>query len=315
MSTVTIAPDGPRHPAEVPPGPLRPTPNPALQVPGTALSILAVIALGLVCHLVLISQLAYERNQQTAFADYRAELALGTAPVGQFRTDFVDGVPGPERLVEPGSPVAVLTVPRIGLRTVVGEGTAGGVLRGGPGHRRDTVLPGQAGTSVIMGRRAAYGGPFRDLDLLVPGDTITATTGQGTHTYVVTGVRRPGDPAPAAAAADQGRLTLITALGPEFMPTDVLRVDAALASPVQPTPARRFGSGSIPAAEQAMAGDPDAWTPVLLWGQALLVAALALTWLRARWGRWQSWIVGVPVLLALGVATADQAVRLLPNLL
>ncbi|OKI73880.1 sortase [Micromonospora sp. CB01531] len=315
MSTVTIDPQGPRPSADAPAGVPRRAASLAYQVPGTALSILAALALGLVCHLVLISQLAYERDQQTAFADFRAELALGTAPVGQFRTEFVNGVPGPERLVEPGSPVAVLSVPRVGLSAVVREGTDGGVLRSGPGHRRDTVLPGQAGNSVIMGRRAAYGGPFRDLDLLVPGDTITATTGQGSHTYVVTGLRRPGDPAPAPPDTGQGRLTLITALGTEFMPTDVLRVDAALASPAQPAPARRFGAAALPASEQAMASDADAWTPVLLWGQALLLAALGTTWLRARWGRWQSWIVSMPVLLALGVATADQAIRLLPNLL
>ncbi|MET7949686.1 sortase [Micromonospora sp. NPDC005324] len=313
MSTVTIEPPGPRE-APDPAGPTRPATSPAFQVPGTALSILAAIAFGLVCHLLLLSQLTYQREQQTAFADFRAELARGTAPVGQFRANFVDGGEGPERLVEPGSPVAVLSVPRVGLRAVVREGTDGGVLRSGPGHRRDTVLPGQAGNSVIMGRRAAYGGPFRDLDLLVPGDTISATTGQGTHDYVVTGLRRTGDPAPASAPG-QGRLTLVTALGTEFMPTDVLRVDAALASTAQPTPARRFGVAALPGAEQAMASDPDAWTPVLLWGQALLLAVLGITWLRSRWGRWQSWIVGVPVLLALGAATADQAVRLLPNLL
>ncbi|MBY8871937.1 sortase [Micromonospora sp. PLK6-60] len=310
MSTLTIEPDRPRS---APPEPA-PRAMPGLQVPGTALSILAALALSLVCHLTLVSQLAYERDQQTAFAELRGELARGTAPVGQFRTDFDDSPEGTERLVGPGTPVAMLTIPRVGLRAVVREGTDGGVLRAGPGHRRDTVLPGQAGTSVIMGRRAAYGGPFRDLDLLVPGDVVTATTGQGTHTYVVTGLRRPGDRAPEPAPG-QGRLTLITALGTEFMPTDVLRVDANLVSEVQPTPARRFGASALPAAEQAMATDPDAWTPVLLWGQALLLAALALTWLRSRWGRWQSWIVGLPVLLAIGVATADQAIRLLPNLL
>ncbi len=64
-----------------------------------------------------------------------------------------------------------------------------------------------------------------------------------------------------------------------------------------------------------MARDPDAWMPLVLWGQALLVAALALAWARIRWGGWQTWLVGVPVLGALGLAAADQAARLLPNLL
>jgi hypothetical protein len=34
-----------------------------------------------------------------------------------------------------------------------------------------------------------------------------------------------------------------------------------------------------------------------------------------RWGRWQAWIVGVPVLLAVGLAVADLASSFLPNLL
>ncbi|WP_433530886.1 sortase domain-containing protein [Micromonospora sp. CA-263727] len=324
MSTATMNPLAP-PPAEPPvaatppsaPPPLRRSVNLALQVPGTALSILAVLALGMVLHLTVVSQLQYQRNQQTAFADFRSELAQGTAPVSQYRIDYREDPEGREMLVAPGSPVALLHIPRIGLDAVVFEGTSADVLRSGPGHRRDSVLPGQRGTSVIMGRRAAYGGPFRDLELLMPGDVIRVTTGQSEnrHEYVVTGIRHPGDPVPDPPAADGGRLTLITALGTEFMPTDVMWVDADLASDVQPTPARRFTAAALPPAELAMGTDPDAWTPVMLWAQALLFTVLAVTYLRNRWGGWQAWIAGGPLLAALGCAACDQAVRLLPNLL
>ncbi|BCB84283.1 class E sortase [Phytohabitans suffuscus] len=299
-----------------PPRPGPPSISLALQLPGIALSILAAVALGFVVHLTLLSQVQYERNQQTAFADFRAELARGTAPVGQTRLEFADGSEeGTERLVEPGSAVAVLRIPAIGLRTVVVEGTSGEALQGGPGHRRDSVLPGQAGTSVVMGRRAAYGGPFRDLDLLLPGDRIIVTTGQGEHEYRVRGLRYPGEPAPPPLAEGKGRLTLVTADGDPFIPQDIVRVDAELSSPTQPTPARKFGPASLPPEEAALATDTGAWTPLMLWAQALLLATLAVTYLRARWGGWQAWIVGAPVLLALGLAIADQAARLLPNLL
>ncbi|WP_213450680.1 sortase [Rhizomonospora bruguierae] len=289
-------------------------PRLALVLPGAAVTILAVLILALVAHLTVISQLQYQRTQQVAYADFRAELARGTAPVGQTRVDFATGR---EKLVDPGTAVAVLDVPAIGLHAVVFEGTSGDVLRSGPGHRRDTVLPGQAGASVVMGRRAAYGAPFRDLDLLLPGDLIFVTTGQSDerHQYRVIGPRRPGDPVPQPPAANAGRLTLITALGPAFMPEDSLRVDADLVSPVRPAPRRVFGAASLPAAEQVMGTDPGAWTPLMLWGQALLLAALGLTYFRLRWGRWQTWLVGVPVLGALALAAADQAAGLLPNLL
>src|SRR5262245_44126985 len=104
--------------------------NTPLQVAGSALSILAALTIGMALHLTVISQLQYQRNQQTAFANFRTELKLGTAPVGQFRVEFDDrGQALPARPVEPGSPVAVLRIPAIGLQTLVVEGTGGDVLR------------------------------------------------------------------------------------------------------------------------------------------------------------------------------------------
>jgi hypothetical protein len=67
--------------------------------------------------------------------------------------------------------------------------------------------------------------------------------------------------------------------------------------------------------ELPMHGEDSAWVPLVLWGEALLLAAVALTLARARWGRWQAWTAGVPVLGALGLIVADQVVRLLPNLI
>jgi sortase A len=321
VDPVAATPAGPADPgpaagppvASVPgppvPPPVRPRyqPHLAIYLPGAMLSILAVLLLGLVANLALLSQLRYERTQQVAYADFRAELANATAPVSQ------RGVDG--QLLEPGTAVAVLEIPAVGLRSVVFEGTSADVLMSGPGHRRDTVLPGQIGTSVIMGRQAAYGGPFGALWRLEAGDLITVTTGQGHNSFRVIGVRRPGDPVPLPAEVASGRLTLVTADGTRFLPTDLLRVDAELITPVQQTPARVFGARSLPPAEQALATDRQAWTPLVFWGQGLLLAALAVTWLRARWDRWQAWIVGVPVLIALGIPVADQVARLLPNLL
>jgi sortase A len=65
-----------------------------------------------------------------------------------------------------GTPVALLEIPRLGLREVIVEGTSSDPMMSGPGHRRDTPLPGQVGTSVIAGWRATYGGPFRSIDQL-----------------------------------------------------------------------------------------------------------------------------------------------------
>ena len=273
----------------------------------SVLLIFSVLTLCFLANLLIVSQLVHARDQEVLYSDFRSELANAIAPVGQ--TD-VNGA-----LLRPGAPVAVLEIPDIGLQEVVVEGTTSTVTQSGPGHKRDTVLPGQAGTSVIYGRQAAFGGPFGQLEILQPGMTIVATTGQGPAEYRVIGVRRPGDPLPPALQQGQGRLTLVTAMGPRFMPTDLLRVDAELVTPAQPAPPRVISAASLDPAEQAMAGDPAGLVPLLLWMQLLLVVAVATVWLVVRWGRWQAWLVAAPIVFFAGVMASMSALRLLPNLL
>ncbi|PRX91745.1 sortase [Allonocardiopsis opalescens] len=321
LPPVQAAPPAPPKPAPAAGGGTRAPRPPAVvaaplsvYVSGMALSILAAFLLGLVAHVTVVSQLRYERAQQIAYTELRAQLANALAPTGQTVVDPLDPEAQP-RLVAMGAPVALLEIPAIGLRTVVGEGTTSSVLADGPGHRRDTVLPGQAGTSVIMGRQAAYGGPFAELATLAPGTEFTVTTGQGEHGYRVLGVRLPGDPLPQPPAQDEGRLTLVTAHGRPFLPEDVLRVDAELVSEVQPAPGRVIAAGTLPPEEGTLAGDDRAWIAVVLYGQAVAIAAAVITWARFRWGPRQAWIVGAPVLGFLGLSMADQIARLLPNLL
>lgn len=279
----------------------------ALRLPGLALTIIGVLLLGFVGQLALLSQLGHARAQELAFDEFRVQLADGTAPIGQLNGD--------EELWPLGTAVAVLEIPALDLREVVFEGTTSAMLQDGPGHRRDTVLPGQEGTSVIMGRQATYGGPFGRLDLLQPGEPFTVTTGQGAHTYHVTGVRREGDPQPSPLADGEGRLTLVTAGGDPFRPDDVLRVDAELVSDPVPTPSRPFRSADLPEEEQAMKGDPSGWVAVMLWAQATAFAAIGVAWASVRWGTAQAWTIGVPLLGGLGIALADATAVLLPNLM
>lgn len=278
-----------------------------LYVVSSMLTIISVLALTFGVTLGLVGTVKHARDQQTAYATLRGQLANATAVVTQ--TDAKG------RLNRLGTPLAVLDIPQLGIREVVFEGTTSGVLSSGPGHRRDTPLPGQAGTSVIMGRQAAYGGPFKNLKDLRPGNVFTVTTGQGTHTYRVISRRLAGDPVPPALAEGKGRLVLVTAAGVPWVPEGILRVDADLVSGVQPSGPRPLTAASLPIPERALEGDPSVWIWVLLLGQALLATSLTVTWARFRWGVWQAWLCGGPLLLALGIALADQVARLLPNLL
>jgi len=269
---------------------------------------LAVSLLGFAVWITFVSHLYYDRVQHDAYATYRAELAQAIAPTGP--TDPNNS----KKLLAQGSPVAVLTIPEIGLNAVVLEGTSGSVLEGGPGHLRDTQLPGQIGFSEIMGRRAAYGGPFARLANLSPGQLFSVTTGQGVFRYRVIDRRSAGDPVPRFTS-HQGWLVLATAAGPAYAPTGVIRVDANLISKPQPTPTMVISSTEIGPGELALGTDSLAWVPLVLWGQALVLVAIGLSWLATRWGRWQTWVVALPVLSYLGLAVADQVTRLLPNLM
>ena len=244
------------------------------------------------------------RRQVVLYNDLREQLALQTAPLGG--------------QIVPGTPVALITAPSIGMAdVVVVEGTASGDLMAGPGHRRDTVLPGQTGVSVLYGRSALFGGPLAGVTNARPGDSIQVTTGQGVFTYVVDRLRRAGDPLPPTLAAGAGRLTLATAEGSgrlgDWAPSAVVYLDATLKGQAQPYPPGR--PLAVPQAERAMQGDPSALLPLALALPLLLIAVLASLWAWARWGAWQTWLVGAPLCLAALWTVSQAAVQLLPNML
>lgn len=277
------------------------------KIVGTTLLMLGTVLIGFAFQFTALSQVSAARAQQLAEERLRFELADATAPIGQVGADG--------RLLPLGTPVAVLEIERIGVRTVVLEGTSARVTVDGPGHRRDTPLPGQPGASVVYGRQSSHGGPFGGLAALRPGDIITVTTGQGVSSYAVRGLRRAGDPLPGALASGAGRLTLVTVEGLPFLPDSLLRVDAELTSAPKPSPGRVLGYPALDPSELAMAGDPVA-LPMLAFVLLLLLLVTPLLLLSRRfWGPWQTWIVALPVLIALGSLAAQQLAVLLPNLL
>jgi hypothetical protein len=303
------------------------------QTAGTSMLILAVTALGFVAWVTLISGLHYDKAQLNAYEALRVELANGTAPNGAYQqapavlgsqgsgassifgTPTTPTQPPAPTLVPDGAPLAVLSIPAISLRSVILQGTTGSVLEGGPGHLRDTPMPGQVGVSVILGRKQAYGGPFGGLASLVPGDSITVVTGQTNALYKVVDLRRGGDPLPSALAPGGGRMVLVTADGSPLEPTGVLYVDADLASAPQPAPAQTLPPGDQAASENAMGTEPAAWLPIVLWGLLLVVVAGVLSWLWIAWGRWQTWLIAVPIVGFIVLAISDEVTRLLPNLI
>ena len=102
-----------------------------------------------------------------------------------------------------GSPVAQLKIPSIGLDWTVVEGVGVPDLKKGPGHFRETPMPGQLGNAAIAGHRTTYGAPFFDLDKVQLGDLIEVGTLRrrcssyavtGTTVVAAVGVRRRSSP-------------------------------------------------------------------------------------------------------------------------
>lgn len=280
---------------------------PRLRLARAVLVALCAVSTMLLVQLALVSSLQQRSAQQRLYDRFRSQLANLTAPVGP--TD-VDG-----RELAIGSPVSLLEVPDIGLRQVVVEGTTGTALFDGPGHRRDTPLPGQEGVAIVMGRRASFGGPFARLAELEPGAVIQVTTGQGVFDYRVTGVRREGDLGPPPPAGGEGRLVLATADGPAYVPGGVLRVDAELDGDAQPGPRRLVAGPGLPPAEDLLGSDRSGLWMLVLWLQVLVVLAFAATWAWHRWGRAQTWVVFTPPLVLVSLHASNGATAVLPNLL
>ncbi|MDQ6526680.1 class E sortase [Nocardioides sp. LHD-245] len=296
----------PRRRAPRPVRPARPVGPPnrvetAGSVISTSTTMVALVTLWMALQMLVLGGVAQERSQTLLYQEFRAQVAAATAPVGP--------------VTEPGAPVALLEIPRLGMQQVVVEGTASGDLLAGPGHLRNTVLPGQAGTSVVLGRAATYGSPFADVDRLEPGDRIEVTVGQGRVVFTVQGLRRSGDALPQPLASGRSRLTLVTAEGQgrlsAIAPGETLYVDAE-ASSAFPAPAGL--PPTVPESEKPMGLDTGV-LPLLALDLALLLAlTLGVIAARQRWSLVHVWVVATPLALALAWVTTDGVMRLLPNL-
>jgi len=267
------------------------------------LATVSLLSLWFVAYAVVLTPFQESSRQTVLYSTLRQSLSQQTAPLGG--------------TIAPGTPVALMNAPSLGISdTTVVEGTSSGDLMSGPGHKSDTVLPGQAGVSVLYGRASLFGGPFASVPQAKVGDPISVITGQGTFTYTISGLRRANDPFPAALTGTGGRLTLVTAEGTgrlgALRPDGVVYVDATLKGDGQPSPGH---PATVPLAEQAMQGDPSAMLPLAVLLPLLIGSVMFIVWARARWGGWQTWVIGAPLVFATLWAVSQCAVQLLPNLI
>jgi len=281
--------------------------NPRQHYVKNAVGIFGALMVAFLVYVIGLSQLFFVINQNQLRADFKTQLEQGIAPTGEVDFNSV--------ILQQGVPVAIIRIPDLGIDQVVVKGTDSGTLTLGIGHRRDTVMPGQAGTAVLFGRAAAYGGPFGQIQTLKKGSEISFITGQGESKYEVLGVRYEGDYSLPAIAAGEGRLMLITARGAPFVPDGIVRLDAQLVGQPKPNGVVISNIFNLPKQERELGFDLRfAWALVFAL-QLLLVSIIAAVWASSRLSAAQVYLVFTPLILLSTVLVLDQVVKVLPNLL
>jgi sortase A len=89
------------------------------------------------------------------------------------------------RVAKRGDAIGTITFPKLGAQYTVVQGTDESSLQRGPGHYPQTAFPGLGQTTAIAGHRTTYLAPFRRLNELGSGDTITLTLRYARFTYSV----------------------------------------------------------------------------------------------------------------------------------
>lgn len=165
-------------------------------------------------------------------------------------------------VIHQGGSVGVLQDPTIGLNVIIAQGDSPSILRGGPGHRPGTPLPGAKGNSVVVGHAADWGSPFKNLKQLTVGATLyiqshvglakPPETGDFIYTVKSVKTTTAGNVRFLAPSNDY-RLTLVTNAGSRLAGDEVLVVTAvsgragevtghAHGSSLEPARASLFGS-------------------------------------------------------------------------
>lgn len=260
--------------------------------------ILLFLVVGLFIYSKVFTPMSEGRAQTLLEKEFVPALLNGIAPVGY--------------PIESGTSVALLEVKDIDLRRVVIEGTKAEDLAKGPGHLVGSAIPGQPGTSAILGRSTTYGSAFDRIDELKAGQEIVITTAQGEHTYEIVDstVRSANDS--AAFIGERNMLLLITGVGGSS-PDKRLVVRALLTSPV-------FFAGAsavdvqTSTAELGLEGSTQSPIQLVIWLFLLMFLLIVLVPISQRIGARVTWLLAVPLLLVIATQVWRNASLLYPSI-
>lgn len=113
------------------------------------------------------------------------------------------------------SPAGTLSIPRLGLNEVFGAGVTLEDLRSGVGWASTSALSGEGQNIALAGHRNGWGGPFRNVDALEEGDTLSlswSTGAQAEYSVISSEIVDPNaiEHIHADPKGDRETLTIIT---------------------------------------------------------------------------------------------------------
>ena len=193
-----------------------PATKPVVHLARRLAAVLFVFSIGSLVFGALLAPLIHDRQAAMLEDRLASDLINGLAPVSN--------------PIAVGTPVGLIEIADREIRTVVIEGTQAHELSKAAGHLIGSALPGQPGVSAVLGRSRDHGAEFANLDQVEVGDEITATTGQGVHTYEVIDITVRASRDMAAFQGEGHMLILATVVDGN----DRLVVRASLTSPVFP---------------------------------------------------------------------------------
>jgi sortase A len=304
------------------------------QLPGRwaiVVCVLVVIATFLVAVGAVVyglGSLVHARDQRALMTTARADISAAA-----IEAKALDHVNLPTQPPVPGAPVGVVAIPALGINQAVVEGVGSSQTVSGPGHVPGTAGLGQPGNTAVVGRNAAYGGPFGHLDQLKPGDRVLTATIEGQSIYVVRHVARVtlgsvtapvGSTAASSTATSStpsvtlntlyrptkdNRITLVTSASvAPWNSKQVVEVTAVMrGKPYQPTPQEARSPG-----QEGNTGDSSAWGELILSLQALVVVAVGGLFLYRRCTVRSAYLLSTAPLVACTVFAAEAVSRLLP---
>ena len=317
------------------PGPARRPSGRAVAVTGGIVVVTFFAAAGAVIY--GIGPLLQARDQRALMTKERA--AINQAAIERYG---LGGVHLPTQAPQAGDPVGILAIPLLHLNQVVVEGTQSSQTVSGPGHVPGTAGLGQPGNSAIVGRNAAFGGPFAKLDQLRPGDKILTASVEGQSVYVVRSVRTVVLAEPAATSGTgtastsqfsggsagtsptagtvsptvlygptvHDQLTLVTSssIVPWNSSHALVVVARMVGKPFVPTP-----QGALSPSGYGNSGDSGAWSLLILTLIGLGLTAVGSIYIYRRSSTRSAYLLTTAPLLTFSVLAGLSLGRLLPG--